>query len=353
MAKIGSVAKQRRTDQYFDGYIQIVEMNPINGGVEVFARAWDSTGKQYGFDKDGSVDIERFQIINPPIMVPDGTKSLVTNEFGQSHLRNNFKEDVQEAMLQSLGHTISVKQQKFLSSNIVPGKRGNTTTTAYPDPNVESTSVDGYVGRNSGPNVSWTTLVNGAGTDVADIDANALCAFTQASADSGLYNQIRRCITLFDMSAIPAGEVADSGTYSVYVEAIDDVTDMGTTMVAFKTTTASNTALAAGDYTTSALGAKISDTSTDLSSLTTSAYNNFTLNATGVAAVVDGITKFGVTTEQDRADSAPTWQANSTTNATVSMADTAGTTQDPKLVVESSVPVAAPVISKPLIFFIQ
>ena len=71
MAKIGSVAKHKRADQYFDGYIQIVEMVPINGGVEVFARAWDSTGKQYGFGKDGSVDLERFRIINPTIMVPD------------------------------------------------------------------------------------------------------------------------------------------------------------------------------------------------------------------------------------------------------------------------------------------
>ena len=355
MAKIGSVAKHKRADQYFDGYIQIVEMVPINGGVEVFARAWDSTGKQYGFGKDGSVDLERFRIINPPIMVPDGTKTSFTNEFGQSHLRNNFKEDVQEAMLQSLGHTILVKQQKFFNSNIITGKRGDTTTTAYPDAGSPgTTSVDGYVGHNSGANISWTTLVNAAGNVVDAVSTNSLCAFTQASADSGLYNQIRRCITLFDTSSIPDNEAADSGTYSGYVEAKDDVTDMNTTVVAFKTTTAANTTLAAGDYSSSKLGALVSDTATDITSLTTGAYNDWPLNAAGKTNVsVTGITKMGWTTAQDQADSAPTWQANSTTDATISMADTAGTTQDPKLVVESSVPVAAPVISKPLIFFTQ
>ena len=67
IAKIDTVSRTKR-----GGYdIEIVSMKAIVGGVEVFARAWDAKGNQIGFGRDGTVDIERFRIFNPPILVDD------------------------------------------------------------------------------------------------------------------------------------------------------------------------------------------------------------------------------------------------------------------------------------------
>src|SRR3990167_4451732 len=86
---------------------------------------WTPGGKQVGFGKDGTVDIERFVFINPPILVSDPNGDIIrewtddtTGELKQRKLR----ESPQEALLQSLAHTISVKKEKFGSERIVRGK---------------------------------------------------------------------------------------------------------------------------------------------------------------------------------------------------------------------------------------
>ena len=58
IAKINSIARTSRKN--YD--IEIVSMNTTKGGVEVFARAWAEKG-QIGFGTDGSVEIERFRIL--------------------------------------------------------------------------------------------------------------------------------------------------------------------------------------------------------------------------------------------------------------------------------------------------
>ena len=56
--------------------IEIVKTNLIEGGIEVFARAWRD-GNQIGFGADGSVDVERFKVFNPPILVLDEQGPLI------------------------------------------------------------------------------------------------------------------------------------------------------------------------------------------------------------------------------------------------------------------------------------
>ena len=351
MAKIGSVAKHKRADQYFDGYIQIVEMNPINGGVEVFARAWNSTGKQYGFGKDGSVDIERFLIVNPPIMVPDGTTSSFTNETGQTFQRNNFKEDIREALLQSLFHTISVKKQKFLSANIMLDKRGHTTTTVYPDPDVEVSSVDGMA-RFLGDAV-WATARGHAGSGAVDNSTNRTAPALESGSNSGNWDIIERLFTLYDTSSIADDATIDSCIHSLYIEAKTDNATFNQGLTPTVMVTASNTSLVAGDYGSSVNGAAIAS-ALDLGSVTTAAYNNFTCNATGIANTSKtGITKFGAMLSGDQSNTEPTWAGSVRSDVTTSLAETAGTTQDPKLVIESTAVAVAPLINKPLIFFTQ
>ena len=103
----------------------------------------------------------------------------------------------------------------------------------------------------------------------------------------------------------------------------------------YSATPASNTALVAADYSTG--GTTAYATALTYASITTSAYNDFTLNATGLGAIdKTGITKFcGRNANYDVAGVAP---ANHDQNRTsrrviVSTADAAGTGQDPKLVV--------------------
>src|SRR3990167_2105288 len=71
-----AVISVARTNVKFSGAdydIEIISIKNITDGVEVLARAWKD-GEQIGFGKDGSVDVERFNIINPPILIyqPDG-----------------------------------------------------------------------------------------------------------------------------------------------------------------------------------------------------------------------------------------------------------------------------------------
>src|SRR3990167_992251 len=54
-----------------------LEKIEVNGqsGVQIFAKAWKD-GKQLGFG-DGTVEIERFRIFNPPIMVDDPNGDII------------------------------------------------------------------------------------------------------------------------------------------------------------------------------------------------------------------------------------------------------------------------------------
>lgn len=337
LAKIGPVPKFRYTDQYFDGFIEILKLEPQEWGVEVFARVWNADGTQIGFGKDGSIDIERFKIVNPPTTVPDGTTHTFVDSLGITIVRDNFKEDLQAAILQSLSHTIKVKKQKSSSSKIVKGKIGSTTTTVYPDASPESTSVDGWT-ETDRFDETWASIVSRTGTNAVDTDASAVTVFTVAGPTTNKWNRARFSVTIFDTSSIPDTDKIDSATHSGYVTAIDDTPDYGVAMVSFQTTTGSNTAVVAADYQASRAGTLTSDTSIDVGSVTTGAYNDFPLNAAGLAIISKtGVTKLGFTTDKHQSETQPTWQSGEGyNNITMSFADTAGTTQDPKLVIESS-----------------
>ena len=120
IAKIGPIP---RTEQgNYD--IEIVSIDAIDGGVQVFARAWDEKG-QIGFGKDGSVEIERFRIYNPPILVDDPNgpiirewqeKDLETGEMVTK--QRTLREDPREAVLQVIEHNLSVMKNVHDDANI-------------------------------------------------------------------------------------------------------------------------------------------------------------------------------------------------------------------------------------------
>src|SRR3990167_6499796 len=216
VAKLNCIPKVRRTSLYGDYYIEVTEMKAIERGIELYARAWDSNNQQIGFGRDGTIDLERFVILNPPILVEDpaGSVAITVNAdpTGVKAQTFRFREDLRESLLQSLEHTLAVKQQKYDSSKIVRGKKGNTTTTVYPNPDPESTSVDGVSGVTNG--VTFALAHDAADGNYTDDTSNAHNA-CNVEVTTAVY-QIIRGFFLFDTSAIPDTDVIDSGTLSLY-----------------------------------------------------------------------------------------------------------------------------------------
>lgn len=320
--------------------IEIVSMGPIEGGVEVFARAWDAHGP-IGFGADGSVEIERFRIINPPILVPDPTGDVVRvgkaggDEDGVREFR--AREDLEAALLLTLDHTIAVKKERHDASNIVWGKIGNTTSTFYPNAygDAGSTTVDGRAEMPT--NQTWAAKIAAAGT--ASDDKSAQENVVIYGVSGGLFTKLTRAIYLFDTSSIPDTDTISAATMSVYMYTKSIVGANSPAYNVYSSSPASNKGIAGTDYAN--LGSTDFSTAVAYSSISTVAYTDWALNASGLAAISQtGVTKLGVreSNYDVAAVSPPTTTGQTYVNGYY--ADQAGTTNDPKLVVEHTV--AAP-----------
>lgn len=332
-AQLGKVARQN-----YD--IEIVEVKAIENGVEVFARAWKD-GKQIGFGKDGTVDIERFRIINPPVLVDDPQGNIVrewTDELtGELHTRK-LKEDPQEALLQVLEHNLSVMTNIHGSERIVAGKRGNTTTTVF-----STASGDGRTRHAPGGGASWDTVHDAATSNDSQTGNATTQILTQCSATNNFV--IHRIFFPFDTSSISAGDTIDSATFSWYVTSVtNDDNDASAYANIVQTSQADSTTLTTADY--DQCGAVNSptqiSTAIGLNSLTTSAYNDWILNdntvvkksgETPTCGTTDGVTCIGVREGHD-IDDHPIACSDNINTVSGSTSDETGTTQDPKLVVE-------------------
>lgn len=229
------------------------------------------------------------------------------------------------------GHYTLVKRvpSQFFDDAVFPCYT-DATATFYPDPHPETTSVDGTVSEDNRFS-TWTTLVNGPGTS-ASPSGTTLTAYAYATTAPDWW-QLLRAIMLFDTSAL-AGGIVSSAILSLYgVNKI--VNSNSPTYNIFSSNPASNTNLVAGDFDTT--GA--TEFSTDIShaSFDAAGYNDWALNATGIAAIdVLGISKFSfLESSYDAPDNDPAHPgANQFAYlAQVNSADEAGTSKDPKLVV--------------------
>jgi hypothetical protein len=321
--------------------VQSVEAIQSDGqnGIEIIARAWKGA-QQLGFGKDGSVEWERFRVYNPPIFIAETTTETNTGFFGATTTQNlkitNYKEDIQEAVLVDLAHTISLVGKK---GNIIPGKVGHTTSTFYPDPNVESTSVDGmaYQTYGLGAGVTWATITADAGNTTDDSSGNIYGFGILSDNVSGKWRQIFRGLYLFDTSAIPDTDSISSAILSLSGESKTDDLSITPNINIYSSAPASNTAVVAGDY--DSLGATAFSSAIAYADFqvnaSTGIYNDFTLNASGIAAIsLTSISKFGSrNASYDVSGTPPTWSSFKASNMTVFAADAAGATKDPKLVI--------------------
>lgn len=329
IAKLNSIARTKR-----DAYdIEIVSMEAIEDGVQVFARAWKD-GKQIGFGSDGTVDMERFRILNPPIMVPDKNGTYESkNEKGE--VLEKYKEDPKEALLQVIEENLSVMKNIHGPEKIVAEKKWNTTSTFYPDADTESTSVDGSLFYNE--NTNWDTVHDATtGTHVHDDRSSGT---VKTNKDAGYY-YIERLVFLFNTASIPDNDTVTSANLIVKAGWADGQDNDGNDFIAVVASTpASNTALSTADF--DQVGAINNPTEMhdswqrkDLSSYSGSSMT-FSFNATGIGNVSKtGVSKFGLREGHDIVDDPP---ANNTNNRIdVQLADQNGTTNDPKIVIEHS-----------------
>ena len=307
--------------------IEIDSILAIDQGVEVYARAWRK-GTRLGFGKDGSVEFERFRFINPPVLITDATGPIIvemtTSATGVTR-RYRYREDAPEALRQALAQTIALTATT--SERMVLGKRGNTTTTFYPEADPASAAGDARVFYN-GSGESYATIQSAsAGTGVENSGTSA----EVNNLTIGNY-RISRFFVAFDTSSISDTDTIDSATLS-YNSNDKSSTDSDSVSVV-AATPASPTTYVTGDF--DQVGSTKLATDITIAAWSTSGYNDFALNASGLANVSKtGVSKFAFRLAKDISATQPTG-VNYVDGRT---ADVVGTTQDPKLVVVHTAPV--------------
>jgi len=253
-----------------------------------------------------------------------------------------------------------MRRQRLLGSELVFGGPEYTglqpchlafasTLTAYPDPDPETTTVDGEVIilDFSG----WASAQAAADGSASDDSSTTMSAI---SRDIGFGAGINRAFALFNTASLTAGATISAAVLSLYATTTaNDDNDADDWINILQSSPAANTSLSTADF--DQCGAVTSPTEgatrIDIGSITTSAYNDFTLNATGRGWVnKSGATKLGAREGHDCINSAIA--ASASNSVTVATAEAGGTSTDPKLVVTYTPPAGAGLLRDPLRAFI-
>lgn len=306
--------------------IEIVDFNTIDGGLEVFARAWKN-GVQLGFGADGTIDIERFRIFNPPVLVEDMLGDIIIPEYtdvntGAVIPERRLLEDPVEAIKQSLIQTISLVGRS--GENIIVGKIGNTTSTFY------TNGGDGAVGRVN--QASWIDARDTADGTTAQTIESILIRSEDESASANDF-ACDRGFFPFDTSAISDTDTVDSATFSFY----SPTAGTGNRSVGVvESTHKSASTLVVGDFDALTVNSA-TEGATRQTVGATSIYYDFALNATGVGWISKtGFTGLAVRLAFDLDNTTPAFGTDGRNYFYLNSSAFAGTTQDPKLVVVHS-----------------
>jgi hypothetical protein len=222
-----------------------------------------------------------------------------------------------------------VIDRSFFSNAVFPVYT-DTTSTFFPDPDPETTSVDGYTERGSGTGITWSDIHDGAGSfssSGSGVDT-LRCTYDGTSGGSG-WLTLNRIIILFDTSSLPDALTITAANINMYCNTT--TTGLaGQSVVIVGSTPASNTNIVNADY--SQTGTTAYSATTSVTSITQSAYNAFALNATGLSNLTaTGVSKFAMRMETDRTNSEPTTSGRQSSWAWFLTAETTGTSQDPYL----------------------
>lgn len=320
-------------DSKYGFTIEIEKVVKIEGGVAVFARAWKD-GKQVGFGAKGSVDLERFCFFNPPVLCEAEGGEIV--RLGKDGFRRVLKFDPKEALLRTLAHTIKVVAKE--NSKVIPGLRGNTVSTFQPAAGSGGDSVDGRCQDGEGnPGQSWGAKVAEPG-DVCLIDEpggvnQGSCVGTVAGNSTNLWRSIIRSMFTFPTASLPDTDTISQAVFSVY--AFTPSGGITGSVNVYDANPASMTTLDGGGGDFDAVGSTaFSDTPITSANWGNAAYEDFTLNASGLANISKtGNSAFALRMVEDATNSAPTWLTSNGLEFNHYYADRTGTSEDPKLVI--------------------
>lgn len=296
MAKSQSIPRVKHGD--FE--IEVLEIVPIVGGVEVYAKAWTLDGKRVGFGQDGSIEIERHRIFNPPILVPSGEKVVVPTGFRDFTMEVDVMvENPIEALKNEIAHTVKMAGKS--DENIVDGKVGRTTTTVYSD----NSNEDSMAQRTS----DETFATKRAAAGESQSDASTANVVLECSATTNQFDYMGRAYAQFDTSGIPDGDTISAAVLSVYSSTTGGHL-LGTSVCVDKISGISATTPATTDFNI-ANWAGVEQSSTRISATDmhgANSYKDFTLNATGIGNInKTGRTSFGWRFSSDFDNSAPSW----------------------------------------------
>ena len=301
--------------------IDIISVKIIQEGIEVMAKAWMGV-KQVGFGRNGTAEIERFLIYNPPVLVDDPNGTIIrewTDERTGELKQRKLREDPVQAIREVITHNVTLVGQE--GTNIVKGSIANTNSTFFSRAN-----GDGKVQRIN--QINWTTA-----RDTATGDSDTATAIIQTGAEhevSGSFYAVERGFYPFDTSNLPDDDTINSAIFSVYATTADDASGRGLIFGLILTSQVSVTALESGDFDAMTINSP-AEGATRVVIDTTGVDTSFTLNSTGLAWVdTTGDTKLGIRHADDIDDASPPLGRQF---IQASSSDETGTSQDPTLVV--------------------
>ena len=206
------------------------------------------------------------------------------------------------------------------------------TLTVYPDAGSGNTTVDGDA-KITGADVAFSTLVNGAGTSSSDT-STLLHIHLRAGNSSSNWRTIGRIITTYDTSSLGTEVTIDSAKLSWKISSVDQ--RMGITSVKIlDVAPTSNNAVVNADYNIAKWGNTVFASETGFVAGNT---KDFILNQDGIDNIsLDGISVFGARSQWDyQGYFTGSWSIYLGWGYNFYSSDNAGTTNDPKLIIEYS-----------------
>ena len=318
------------TDIKSDSTVSILSITKIDGGIEVLARGW-LNNIQYGFSDDGSVDIEKFRIYNPPILVYDPNGKIVRESKDDKGIitKRYLTENPAEAIKQVLGHAVLITGK--LGYKITPEKIGHTTDIFYPAGGANS-PVDGPIFMEIPTGGNWATMIAAAGSEALPTTTGTRFIGYEMWPSSLLYDIFWRSIFLFNTATINTDTI-NSAVISLYGTNKYNEANSSPDINIYSSAPAADNDLVPGDF--DSFGSTAFSSAISYASFNTSGYNDFTLNASGISNInKTGISKFGArNANHDVAGSVPDWVSEGYDRLEGYYADQTGTASDPVLTI--------------------
>lgn len=215
---------------------------------------------------------------------------------------------------------------------------GFDTLTAYPDASVETDTMDGYVYNFVSGGDTWAAIHDATSGTSKSNSSPLLSVSIHTNFAPVNWGRIDRSYVLFNTSSIGSSPTINSATLSLYGDSTSSNSFSYSTFAinVYSSTPISNTSISLADYNKNKFGTTEFSTSKNYSSWSTTGYNEFTFNASGLSSISStSISKYGLREATfDVPNTTPTWESGSRiVRFLAKSSDNSGTSFDPKLVV--------------------